>query len=642
VREKAYLEFDKAGAPLGGFGIAHDITERKLAEEQIKNIAKFPAENPFPVLRIASDATILYSNPPGLVLLEQWNSEIGRKAPADWFKLVSKALKSKRCLVKEADCGKRIFSFAIAPVSDGGYVNLYGRDITELKNTEQELRKSRDELEIRVQQRTAELSQSEEKFRMMAETIPDVFWMSTPGIEKLIYVSPAYERIWGRTCESLYKSPEVFIDAVHPDDIENVKAALSHHARGHWDLEYRIIRQDNTICWVRNRGFPIRDEHNNIRMMTGIATDITKRKQMETSIEEQARTMDAFFEHTITPVVFLDRNFNFIRVNQAYARACQRSISEFTGHNHFKLYPDEENQKIFEQVVKTKTPYQAFGKAFSFPDHPEWGVTYWDWTLVPILDSSGEVEFLVFSLEDVTERKKAHDRTLTDQEQLRKLSSELQIVEEQERRKLAIDLHDSVGQILALMKIELGTLIRPGITNESTETLKQVLEYVKDAIKQTRTLTFEISPPELYTIGLESAIEELSRQFTDERNLQCRFEATDEPKPLSEHIKIRLYRSVRELLINVLKHAKARTVDIKVFRVDNDIKITVEDDGKGFDVSRLNEITKTKSGGLGLLSIRERLSYLGGKLDIQSRHGHGTKIILSAPLEEDKLQQKEY
>ena len=101
---------------------------------------------------------------------------------------------------------------------------------------------------------------------------------------------------------------------------------------------------------------------------------------------------------------FSTRDFNFIRVNEAYAKACQRDVSEFPGHNHFEFFPHEENEAIFRQVVETKIPFQAFAKPFTFPDHPEWGTTYWDWTLTPILDDAGEVEFLVFSLEDVTER----------------------------------------------------------------------------------------------------------------------------------------------------------------------------------------------------------------------------------------------
>ena len=141
----------------------------------------------------------------------------------------------------------------------------------------------------------------------------------------------------------------------------------------------------------------------------------TSRDELESRVQErtrevreQSRVLDTFFKYSITPFVILDKDFNFIRVNEAYAKACQREVTEFIGHNHFEFYPSDAKQ-IFEEVVKRKESYHAIAKPFTFPDHPEWGVTYWDWTLTPILDDTGEVEYLVFSLEDVTKRKQAEE-----------------------------------------------------------------------------------------------------------------------------------------------------------------------------------------------------------------------------------------
>jgi PAS domain S-box-containing protein len=634
--------------------------------------------------------------------------------------------------------------------------NLLFRD---LKQSELNLQKARDELEIKVQQRTAELAQSEERFRMMAETIPDVFWISTPGIEEIIYVSPAYEKIWNCSLESLYKSPKSFVDSIHPDDTQRVLTTLADHSTGFWNLEYRITRPDGSVRWIMDRGFPIRDKQGKIIFMTGVATDITQLKITENKLLDKSRKMDAFFKYTITPLVFLDKQFNFLQVNEAYAKACQRDISEFAGHNHFEFYPHEENRLIFEQVVKAKTPYQAFAKPFSFPDHPEWGVTYWDWTLVPILNEAEEVGFLVFSLKDVTERvqaelslkekdqylrtivsnapivlfatdeqgtitvsagkgldalgqkpgesvgmnvfekysehpeivksmrralrgesltteielpggvifdtryspvkdesnnvcgvigtsvditerKRAEERILADQEQLRTLTAELLAAQERERRKIATDLHDSIGQILAFLKIELGDLLRSKSSKETVNTLRHLREQVEQAIKQTRTLTFEMSPPELYTLGLKYAIEELAHRFSEERGLTCTVDTSDSYYPLGEQMKILLYRSVRELMVNVAKHAQADSLQIKVHRVDNDIEIIIEDNGTGFDTSGLNGTYYSRSSGLGLLSIRERLKQMGGRLDIHSSCGQGTKIILLAPLEHNVLKER--
>jgi PAS domain S-box-containing protein len=170
------------------------------------------------------------------------------------------------------------------------------------------------------------------------------------------------------------------------------------------DREYEVVRKDGTVFPVNLSATAIMDEEGNYLLSRSSMFDITDRKRAEAMIIEQGRQLEAFFAHSLTPLVFLDRDFNFLRVNDAYARACQRPTQDFIGHNHFEFYPDAENQAIFAEVVRSKTPYQVQAKPFEFPDHPEWGVTYWDWSLVPILDPAGEVDFLVFSLRDVTRR----------------------------------------------------------------------------------------------------------------------------------------------------------------------------------------------------------------------------------------------
>ncbi len=129
--------------------------------------------------------------------------------------------------------------------------------------------------------------------------------------------------------------------------------------------------------------------------------EISDLQEKEAQIRRQGAILDAFFQHSVNPLVILDKDFNFIRMNAAYAQACNRETKDFIGKNHFDLYPSDARD-IFEEVVSSKKPYQTTARPFVFADHPEWGVTYWDWTLVPILDPQGEVEFLVFSINDVT------------------------------------------------------------------------------------------------------------------------------------------------------------------------------------------------------------------------------------------------
>jgi signal transduction histidine kinase len=244
-----------------------------------------------------------------------------------------------------------------------------------------------------------------------------------------------------------------------------------------------------------------------------------------------------------------------------------------------------------------------------------------------------ELSQTVEALQDeVQARMGAEQRILADQQQLRALTGQLLDAEDEERREIATALHDSVGQILAFLKMELGELQRSKLSKDALEAVERIREQVNEAITRTRTLTFEISPPELYALGLEPAIEELAHRFGRERQLECRVHDSEEDKPLSEQVKTLLYRSVRELLINTAKHAQAHTVEITLSRADACIQIVVEDDGVGFDPAQLADGVPQKTAGFGLFSIRERLTHMGGRLYIQAGDRRGTRVTLLAPL----------
>jgi signal transduction histidine kinase len=216
------------------------------------------------------------------------------------------------------------------------------------------------------------------------------------------------------------------------------------------------------------------------------------------------------------------------------------------------------------------------------------------------------------------------------QKQLRLLTSQLSLVEEKERRRIANDLHDSVGQILAFTARELKTL-KKSSPDRISDAIGEVCNQLDQAIKQTRSLSFDLSPSILYDLGLEVALEDLTERFGQERKIQCRFESVPGPKPLAEDVKIFLYRAVRELLINVAKHAHAHAIRILLGKSGGEIYITVEDDGLGFDSSQL-ESSLGRPKGFGIFSIRERLGHIGGRLEIESARGKGTKVTLVAPL----------
>jgi PAS domain S-box-containing protein len=138
-----------------------------------------------------------------------------------------------------------------------------------------------------------QFKESEERFRQLAENIDEVFWMTDPTKNSMLYISPGYEKIWGRTVDSLYQNPKQWIDAIVPEDRDRVlDAAMKKQTAGTYDEEYRITRNDGTIRWIHDKAYPIRDEKGNVYRVVGIATDITDQKKTQEKIQENLATIE--------------------------------------------------------------------------------------------------------------------------------------------------------------------------------------------------------------------------------------------------------------------------------------------------------------------------------------------------------------
>ncbi len=161
--------------------------------------------------------------------------------------------------------------------------------------------------DITERQRAAvALQASEQKFRLLVEHIQDVFWISTPSLDRILYVSPSYEQCWGRTCASLYARPASFVEAIHPADQERVGAAFAGHARGEWHVEYRILRPDGEVRWMLDRGSPVRDENGAMLYMCGVVTDVTARKQTDELLRQSETRLRAITDSAQDAIVMMD------------------------------------------------------------------------------------------------------------------------------------------------------------------------------------------------------------------------------------------------------------------------------------------------------------------------------------------------
>jgi DNA-binding NarL/FixJ family response regulator/signal transduction histidine kinase len=234
----------------------------------------------------------------------------------------------------------------------------------------------------------------------------------------------------------------------------------------------------------------------------------------------------------------------------------------------------------------------------------------------------------------IIEHHRARERVLEYQEELRYLASQVSLSEERERRRIAVSLHDRVGHILAIAKFKLEDLQE----SVPADTLNEIIQLIDQTIKDTRSLTFELSPPVLHELGFEAALEWLTKQTREQHPISTEFVDDGLPKPLGDDMRVVLFQAVRELLVNVSKHAHAESVKVSSRRSGDAIQIHVEDDGVGFDPFEVAS-RRGKDGGFGLFNISERLGYLDGRMEISSMPGNGTRVILTAPLKSETRNQ---
>lgn len=235
--------------------------------------------------------------------------------------------------------------------------------------------------------------------------------------------------------------------------------------------------------------------------------------------------------------------------------------------------------------------------------------------------------YIVAAARDITDRKQGEKDLLRYQEQLRKLASKLSRAEEQERRRIAVGLHDQIGQPLSVIKMKLGRMQQE--TGQNGESFAEIREFLDRAIQETRSLTFELSPPILHELGLKAALEWLGEQFFGLHGLHCHLVDEDgEFKLVSGELQMVLFRSIRELLVNIVKHARTSQAWITMHKEKDQLRIEVRDQGAGF----LADEGMASKDGFGLFNIRERLAHFGGDLAIDSFSGRGTAVVLHVPI----------
>lgn len=230
---------------------------------------------------------------------------------------------------------------------------------------------------------------------------------------------------------------------------------------------------------------------------------------------------------------------------------------------------------------------------------------------------------------DITESKRIEKELLLYQENLRSLTKELLAAEEKERHRIASELHDQIGHALTTVAIKIGLLKDTPNDHDKNVILKEIKSLIDQSAQDVQSLIFDISPPVLYDLGILAAIDWLIEKTAKEHGLAIELQHDHELMPISNDFSVLIFRSIRELLFNVAKHANAKCVEVLIAQRGRGLEISVQDDGVGMPVDRTGVYNGGE--GFGLFSIRERLSHLDGRLSIHSEPGRGTRVVMEIP-----------
>ncbi len=364
--------------------------------------------------------------------------------------------------------------------------------------------------------------------------------------------------------------------------------------------------------------------------------EIRERKRIEAALAESEARFRTIIKESALGIALLDVDGSLLEWNPAFQTILGYSPEELESAD-LSLFTHPEDtpfaMKSFKDLLKgrggtLRGENRYLGK---------YGKTgWWRQSLSTVRELGGHPNLIIAIVEDVTERKQKEQQIRKYQSKLQKMASELSLTEERERRSLAELLHDNIGQILSFAKIKLEELQDKNSYQRLRAPIMEVYRLIENSIRITRSLIFELSPPILYDVGLGAAVEWLAEKMHKQNGLQIQVECDEHAKQLSIEKRIVLFRAVRELLINVIKHAKATQARVYLRREGNYLKISVEDNGVGFpDDKFFNKRANFEEvWGFGLFSIEERLHYYGGNIEIESGPGFSGKVNLSIPFDQ--------
>src|ERR687897_528859 len=586
---------------------AGDITGRKSAEEQIRFQARLLDAVGQAIIATDPQGTIIYWNRAAEELYG-WSKEEVMGRPIVAVTPSQEMLERAEEIMSELRAGRSWSGEFVVQRKDGSSFPAMVTDTPvhdEQGNLAGIIGVSTDITEITKME---ELRRSEERFRLLAENAQDLIYRyrlkPTPGFE---YVSPSATAIIGYTPEEHYADPELHFKIVHPDDRHLIDEALRSPESL---ITIRWLRKDGGVIWIEQRTKAIYDGAGELVAIEGIARDVTERKRVEEALRTTQEFLGGILDNAPLPIYGVSEEGQIRLANRFFADFVGMPQEKVIGSLLEDVFTADEARQFREnnrRVIETETPLIEEEWAES-PD----GRHYFQTIKFPLRDPDRRTVAIGGISLDVTERRRAEEA--------------LSEARRAERRRIARDLHDIVLQDLSgvLQSLRLTHLQAKG----SGPDLKEELEALGRATSGLRSAIYDLrrEKERPFLESVESLVD-LNRQATDECEIRLVVEEGF-PVGLPAKESVDVLRVLQEALTNARRHSEAGSVEVRLRTENQEMLAEVVDDGRGFDPASVRA-------GVGLSAMRERIEGLGGKIEVRSRPGEGTKVTLRVHLGSD-------
>lgn len=470
---------------------------------------------------------------------------------------------------------------------------------------------------------SASLPQIDARYRTLVEQLPAVVFMAflDKGIGEA-YVSPQIEELLGFSQEEWLNDPVRWYQQIHPDDKLrwSMEAADLFLSGTPLKSLYRVMARDGRVVWFQCEAKMVRNEDGRPWFIHGVAFDISELKRAEENLRKSESMLEGLFEHAPDTVVVVNDEGRILRVNSQVERMFGHKSDELLGQPVETLIPEKfrfpYKQRRQDDVSESYTRPMGAGIELlaKRKDGSEFPV---DIMVSPMEAETGNMMIAV--VRDITRRKQDEKALREYAERLRVLSRRLMEVQELERRNIARELHDEIGQLLTGLKLtlEMGKRVPETAAGKS---LEQARILVNDLMGRARKLSLDLRPAMLDDLGLLPALLWHLEHYTAQTNVRVHFSHSGlENRRFLPEVETAAYRIVQEALTNVARHAQVDEASVRLWTGNNKLFIDIADRGVGFETYQVSETS-------GLAGMKERATLLGGQVTVESSPGVGTRL----------------